>query len=332
MLISADCFHDEELRLEVLSNAETTGICAVCHQFGQLVDSNTFAGFYDAILSMFSPAPTGRTVVDIIQEEWQLFKDKEIAKALLSEVFSSSDYGYMIDSFVGYNEEIKDRVSIWERLKTNVMETSRFFTSVDEFERYGYLTPGYNLNEGTKLYRARIIPVGQSKLRRKDMGCPPKEFATAGRANPIGISYLYLSDSPKTTYYEVRAVYLDKLSVATFKLQRPQNLVDFIYELNLFLSYNDGTLPLQEYVIKKKVIEAISLDLSKPLRRYDSELEYVPTQFICEYCKNYVHGDGVSFESSLHKGGHNFVLFDPSAAVCKKVETHEISRIDIDRL
>ena len=332
MLISADCFHDEELRLEVLSNAETTGICALCHRFGYLIDSNAFAGFYDAILSMFSPAATGRTVVDIIQEEWHLFKDKEIAKALLLEVLSSSDYGYTIDSFVDYIEEIKDRVSIWDRLKSSVMETSRFFTSVDEFERYGYLTPGYNLNEETKLYRARIIPVGQSKLRRKDMGCPPKEFATAGRANPIGISYLYLSDSPKTTYYEVRAVYLDKLSIATFKLRRPQNLVDFIYDVNLYLSYNDGALPLQEYVIKKKIIEAISSDLSKPLRRYDSELEYVPTQFICEYCKNYVHGDGVSFASSLHKGGHNFVLFDPTAAICKSVETHEITIIDINRL
>lgn len=164
----------------------------------------------------------------------------------------------------------------------------------------------------------------------KFMGCPPKELATAGRANPIGIPYLYLSDSAKTTYFEVRAVYLDRLSVGTFEIIRDQSLVDFIYDVNLYLSFVDGSLPLSEIVIKKKIIEAISSDLSKPLRRFDSELEYVPTQLICEYCKDFVHADGISFNSSLYKGGRNYVLFDQTAARCTKVFSHVISRIDID--
>lgn len=85
------------------------------------------------------------------------------------------------------------------------------------------------------------------------MGCPPKELATAGRANPIGIPYLYLSDSAKTTYFEVRAVYLDKLSVGTFRIERELKLIDFVYDVNLFLSYNDGSLSLKETVIKKRL-------------------------------------------------------------------------------
>ena len=93
---------------------------------------------------------------------------------------------------------------------------------------------------------------------------------------------------------------------------------------------------LKETIIKKKVIEAISSDLSKPLRRYDSEIEYVPTQLICEYCRRIVDSegataDGITFESSLHKGGRNYVLFDESAAKCIRVDSHEITRIDIDR-
>lgn len=162
------------------------------------------------------------------------------------------------------------------------------------------------------------------------MGCPPKDLATPGRANPIGIPYLYLCDTAKTTYFEVRAVYLDKLSVGTFEIVRDLSLVDFIYDVNLYLSFVDGSLPLSEIIIKKKIIDAISSDLSKPLRRYDSELEYVPTQFICEYCKDYVNADGISFESSLHRGGRNYVLFDQTAAKCTRVVSHIISRIDID--
>lgn len=163
------------------------------------------------------------------------------------------------------------------------------------------------------------------------MGCPPPNLATAGRANPLGIPYLYLSDSAKTTYFEVRAVYLDKLSVGRFYIPKSLSLVDFRYSINLYLSYVDGDTSLKEVVIKKMIIDSISRDLSKPLRRYDSELEYVPTQLICEFCKKYVQADGICFSSSLYCGGLNYVLFDHKAAECKDVECHEITKIDIDR-
>lgn len=102
------------------------------------------------------------------------------------------------------------------------------------------------------------------------------------------------------------------------------------------MSYDNGLISLKDAIIKKKVIESISSDLSKPLRRYDSELEYVPTQLICEYCKGIVDSDGatadgITFESSLHKGGRNFVLFDESSAKCIRVDSHEITKIDIDK-
>jgi RES domain. len=53
----------------------------------------------------------------------------------------------------------------------------------------------------------------------------------------------------------------------------------------------------------------------KPLRRFDTEIEYVPTQLICEYCKQN-GADGIQFNSSLHQGGVNVVLFNPSDAQC----------------
>lgn len=250
---------------------------------------------------------------------------------LLADVIRANNLGYSIADFVDYTDDICIRVAVWDRLKTSVKEKSRFFTNMDEFAQYNYLTAGKSLHVGQKLYRSRITPVGQKKIKCDKMGCPPKELATAGRANPIGIPYLYLSDSAKTTYFEVRAAYLDKLSVGTFRIERELELVDFIYDVNLFLAYNDGTISLKEIVIKKKIIDAISEDLSKPLRRYDSELEYVPTQLICEYCKRIVGADGISFESSLHKGGRNYVLFDDSSAKCVRVDSHEITKIDIDK-
>ena len=332
MYICKDCFLDEELRSEINANAVIDGICDVCGKEGKVMDFSEFHGFFTDLLELCSPTvDSNKTIVDIIQDEWHLFKDKDIAKVLLIDVIATNNPGYSIADFVNYTDEIRNRVAVWDRLKTSVKENSRFFTNMDEFAQYDYLTAGKSLHVGQKLYRSRITPIGQKKIKCDKMGCPPKELATAGRANPIGIPYLYLSDSAKTTYFEVRAVYLDQLSVGTFRIQRELELVDFIYDVNLFIAYNDGSASLKEIVIKKKIIDTISEDLSKPLRRYDSELEYVPTQLICEYCKRIVGADGISFESSLHKGGRNYVLFDDSAAKCIRVDSHEITKIDIDR-
>lgn len=331
MHICKDCFLDEELRSEINANAVIDNVCEVCGKKGKIIDFSEFHSFFATLLSLFSPTDSGgKKIVDIIQDEWHLFKDKKTAKILLADVISAHDCGCSIDAFVDYTNEIQDRIAVWDRLKTNVKENSRFFTNMDVFARYNYLTPGKRLHIGQKLYRSRITPIGLKEIECDNMGCPPQKLATAGRANPIGIPYLYLSDSAKTTYFEVRAVYLDKLSVGTFRVERELKLVDFIYDVNLFLAYNDSSISFKEIVIKKKVIDAISEDLSKPLRRYDSELEYVPTQLICEYCK-LIGADGIIFESSLHKGGRNYVLFDDSAAKCINVEIHEITRIDIDR-
>lgn len=332
MKICKDCFLDEELRSEINANAVIDGICNVCGKQSKVMDFSEFHGFFTTLLELYSPTVnSNKTIVDIIQDEWHFFKDKDVAKVLLADVIKANNLGYSIADFVDYTDDICIRVEVWDRLKTSVKEKSRFFTDIDEFAQHNYLTAGKSLHVGQKLYRSRITPVGQKKIKCDKMGCPPKELATAGRANPIGIPYLYLSDSAKTTYFEVRAVYLDKLSVGTFRIERELELVDFIYDVNLFLAYNDGTTSLKEIVIKKKIIDAISEDLAKPLRRYDSELEYVPTQLICEYCKQIVCADGISFESSLHKGGRNYVLFDGSSAKCVRVDSHEITKIDIDK-
>lgn len=316
MIISMECFKDEEIRSEIGAYRN------------QEIDSDELAGFFENLLSLFEEYDGGKDIATVIQKEWNIFKDERTARTVLQEFINKKNPGYDIDTPVDYTDEIKKRISVWERVKANVKEVSRFFTSMDEFAVYNYLEPTNGLDKGDKLYRSRVTPIGISVLPKEEMGCPPVEKATAGRVNPIGIPYLYLSDSAKTTYYEVRAVYLDKLSVGTFEVTRKLKLMDFAYKVNLFLTYNEGDKSLKEVIIKKKIIDSIAADMSKPLRRFDSELEYVPTQLLCEYCRRLA--DGIIFDSSLHKGGRNYVLFDEKDAACTNVESHEITRIDID--
>ena len=138
---------------------------------------------------------------------------------------------------------------------------------------------------------------------------------------------MYLCRDEKTTYYEVRSVYLDRLSIGKFRIQRDLRIVDFNSKSSLFLSF-DGANPLSDTVVKKKILETLSHDLSKPMRRYDTELEYIPTQLICEYCKR-SKADGICFGSSLHSGGVNYVLFNPEDAKCIRVSSREINSIHI---
>jgi predicted amino acid-binding ACT domain protein len=81
MNICKGCFFDEELRSEINANAVIDGICEVCGKEGKVMDFSEFHGFFIALLESFSPTESSdKTIVDIIQDEWHLFKDKDIAK------------------------------------------------------------------------------------------------------------------------------------------------------------------------------------------------------------------------------------------------------------
>ena len=172
MNICKDCFLDEELRSEINANAVIDGICDVCGKEGKLMDFSEFHGFFVELLSLFSPTnnKNDRTIVHTIQDEWHLFKDQDVAKSVLADVITTSNLGYSIADFVNYTDEICDRIAVWDRLKTSVKEKSRFFTNMDEFALYNYLTAGKSLHVGQKLYRSRITPIGQKKIKCDKMG------------------------------------------------------------------------------------------------------------------------------------------------------------------
>ena len=328
MWVCKDCFADEEMGKEVENNSTDKGICDVCGKNGKRCDISVFTDFFVSVIHLFKADINSHdTIISILEKDWKIFTDSQCARAILAEVISISDLAINLDDTVSYTDDIVTRASVWEQLKTDVKENYRFFVDHDKFDDYADLLLSSTLKEGTFLYRARITPDGEKKLKAKNMGCPEKSKATAGRANPLGIPYLYLCKDEETTFYEVRSVYLDRLSIGKFRIQRDLEIVDFNSKFSLFLSY-DGTTPLSDTVVKKKILEAIRYDLSKPLRRYDTELEYIPTQLICEYCKRN-NADGIWFSSSLHSGGVNYVLFNPDDAKCTSVVSREIKSIQI---
>ncbi|MEE8576378.1 MAG: RES domain-containing protein, partial [candidate division Zixibacteria bacterium] len=68
-------------------------------------------------------------------------------------------------------------------------------------------------------------------------------------------------------------------------------------------------------------------ELSKPFEPQDAELEYLPSQYLCEYVKS-IKYEGIAYRSSIARG-YNFAFFQENKL--KKVSTsnHRIDEIDV---
>ena len=156
---------------------------------------------------------------------------------------------------------------------------------------------------------------------------PPYHKASSGRANPQGISYFYLADKPKTTLFEIRASFLDYVCIGDFELKEDVTIVSLndIHNISPFMDIN-----LQEYVTNKTILNHFREALSKPLRKTDSDLEYLPTQYLCEYIKSSLKVDGVEYASAMHTGGVNYAFFDDKKFLFKNAKIIEINKIDME--
>jgi hypothetical protein len=143
---------------------------------------------------------------------------------------------------------------------------------------------------------------------------PPNDIQ--GRANPVGICYLYGAKDVDTAIAEIQPTISQIVSVAEIKTINDLNIFSFDYE-EAFASSGllEKSLPEinEELGIPFEYImvffDTISELFSKPA--FGETKYYYTTQYISEYLKNKGF-DGIMFKSSLKKGGENIVLFDTS--------------------
>jgi hypothetical protein len=338
MKVCSDCFKDIEVKSYISSSSTLKGKCDFCDNEKEvsLINIEELLDFFSAFISIFKKDESGHPLNDLVERDWNLFSNESKANSILSEILVSIK-SLFIDPTekVVYIDEIEDCVSFWSKLKEDLKWERRFLTDLELIEDLRWDSYFSNsqieINSNETYFRARIHQMGQFEpFPIDDMGCPKKNFASSGRANPQGIPYLYLSKSKDTTLYETRASYLDDVSIGKFIINDSKNLrlVDFTTKASAFSFDTFGSII--EFTKSVLLKRNISLDLSRPLRRYDSELEYIPTQFICEYIRYITDADGILFDSSLHFGGKNIVLFNPGNAQCVSVEKHRVSKIIIE--
>ena len=174
---------------------------------------------------------------------------------------------------------------------------------------------------GKEFYRARIWTEGKG-FKKKDMGAP-KEKASSGRINPEGISCLYLGDSLDVTLYEVRAGLYDFVTVGRFILKEKITVVNLaaIDKLSPFLFENIELLAANLDHLGK-----IGEEISRPLRKHDSTLDYLPTQYISDYIKS-IGYSGIQYKSTMSEKGMNFAIFNEKLLECDEVTSYDIKSL-----
>lgn len=311
-----ECFHDIEIT-QFIGKSLQNGRCGHCSKNNAvIIEPEKLSHFFEPFLGLVQEDENGRALSEILNDIFYIFNDKVRSKeALLSAILDSviTTKNYILTG------DFTSHTTAWENFKEELKHQNRFFPKNSIYSSLFNISEGnmdgdlFQIMEQLKveydvgeiLYRARI---SDDELSKEKMGMPPKENASAGRANPIGISYLYLAENEETCVAEVRPNNTSNIHISSFIPKKKLSIVDLTEPRKRLSSCSFDETRLNNLIGIVKLLETLSSELSKPVRPESSSIDYIPTQFLCEFIKSFSNCDGIAFESSFGKG-KNFVFF-----------------------
>lgn len=345
MLCCSECFSSTYLK-EIINSNHSIGDCDFCGTTEiATYDPKELALFFRNIFDLYKiDFKVGNSIEIQIENDFQgkIFSSKinTNRKQLLNEIVAD-DFNIYKRLFKGKvvlkhisnpikSSQAKPLQISWGKFAEEIKSTNRFhIQNALDLSKLRHLLNRYvrHIPKGKKYYRARISE-NIDGYKIGDMKNPPPEKAKAGRANPIGISYLYIANDIKTTIYEARASLFDYVTVGDFRLKEDIKVINLRGDTYdpIKLAENEE---LEDFLIHLPFITKLEQELSKPRRRSDNELDYLPTQYLSEFIKS-MDFDGVEFQSSLYPFGYNLAIFNPTKFECIKVAVYEIENIDLN--
>ncbi|UIR54770.1 RES family NAD+ phosphorylase [Sphingobacterium sp. SRCM116780] len=344
------CFADQGLQNRIEAETNGKGDCDFCESSEvSIIACEELSDIFDALFELYVNHPTAVSSLkenkavsmhEHILRYWPgLFNPTKLKSKGVKQLINQIGRGW-----VGFNEPLfeqpvelqiylngeaeDDSYTIeWDTFASEIKGENRFFISKkldlelleSTFARFAKTYPA-----GTRFYRARISDLPLSK---EQLGKPPKAVTTPGRANPVGIPYLYISDQEETTLYETRISLHESISIGSFVLTAPlqiislKNIVDFgPFEIQ------DKGFDIEEFMLIRPYLLKLEEELSKPVRKQDVNLDYLPTQYLCEYIKS-LNFNAVEYRSAMKDGGYNLAVFNDNNLECISVEHYQIKEL-----
>ena len=345
-----NCFEDFFLK-EFIEDSGENSDCDYCGSTNvKCVEAHDLENLFQPLANLYTPVEyfmpnellkefDGETFWEKVNLIWEVFSEASLDKSeqLLSDIFElqgdktgppqflSSQVEDELEFWSSDEHVTRKLINRWSEFENELKNVNRFFPQ-KKINPNELIVIFQNLEKllvkETKFYRARNShKVG--KFAPSNMGKPSADNTKNGRANPVGIAYLYLASDVKTAIEEIRPSVKDKVTVGDFIIKEDLRLVDLT-----------RISPFQFYQAEEpeKLIRDIGFlyklreDLSLAINPKDAELEYLPTQYLCELIK-YGGWDGVIYDSSL-SDGYNIVLFNDKQVECTGSKLYEVLKAE----
>lgn len=358
MIICDKCFTDKEIQAIICKgvNGIEHGHCPTCGMDNAVLydteKRDELTSCFDVLADLYTmgdelpsdfPEMEKRQFVDDVIRRWKIFSlsgeghAKEILQALCKDRYEHDSQFF--EQSVGIRELFDvgylERHSLfsmeqWEDFVKEIKTENRYHAKSINLDVLKNLCRNLrkSLKKGSTLYRARIST--KDGFSVDEMSAPAPGTSSEGRANASGIVCLYLSGDNLTPIYEVRAGAFDYISIGKFELLRDINIVN-LREVETLSPFQGGDM--LDYIVNKDPLIQLDNEMSKALRRDDSKLDYVPTQYIVDYIKSITDEegkhlyDGVEYKSTLKRNGCNFAMFNPDVFKCVSVNTYCVKEL-----
>ena len=331
MKCCGSCFEDRFLKDEIARLSQEIDSCGICLAKGvSVVDAKRLADKFELVCEIYDEQEGGQQLVDWLIKDWELFAvQRDRATMLLAEILGNAER--VRRSYKPSAMCTTDSLDAWESLRDELRTRNRFFPDTKlETVRVGGLLENLEMaaeKVAHTWYRARIEDGGES-IPPDEMGAPPATKASSGRANPVGIPYLYVGSELGTAVTEVRPQPGATLTVAKFAIKSDVKLVDLRNPrqfITPFLMEDiEDVAALRGHI---DFFERLGRELTTPVLPNAAAIDYIPSQYLCELIK-WAGYDGVVYASSV-SNGVNLALFRPRKATVDE-ETFRVMVDSVD--
>ncbi len=328
MLCCPNCFSDNFLRNQIRIDSTQRNTCEFCGSRNiEVVEATSLYDRFTPILDLYVVDSNGSDLGTIIQDDWGSFGTLSEGK-ILSLLFDiTGDRQVAKSKYQCRIEQDKTQLERWYAFREELMHHNRYFpTLIPDREHLENLFVLLAVTFNTRLFRARINALSTPHPVEK-MGMPPRGSASNGRANPKGISYLYAASGVKTAISEVRPFIGDSVTVVEFETTKSLKLVDLRNPRKTISPYELSVDNLASIYRGMPFLVLLGDELSKPVVPRDADLEYLPSQYLCEFVKH-INFDGIVYRSSLTEGD-NFAIFREDKLDSLSTTEYTIDAIDI---